>query len=332
MKQIAFMVSGGDAPGINACIAGISQAVHNNKVGCKVIYGGLDGLIDCDVSDEIPFYQGMSSWAGSVVPSGRSERFRKPEWQQKAFQSARNMDIDGLIVMGGEGSTQAAYILTRLGLPCICIPVTIDNDVWGTDYTIGFDTGVQKVHSMVTDIIQTGRAYPGRTFFIETLGGPTGHLALAGGLAGGASVILLPELRTAPVEVAQYIKELYKQNPDSIVIVGGEGLSTDYEPGNQGVSFEYNDVIQEITGVRSRISLIGYAMRGSVPSSFDANLGQLMGYRAVELLLAAYEDKIILFRNNQIEHTNISKVVGKRKPLNNDQLELAKKLGCIVGK
>ena len=330
MKRIAFLVSGGDAPGINACIAGIYQTAQKYKIECKVIFGGLDGLIDADIRDVCLFQQGMENWAGSVVPSGRSNRFLQEEWQQRAIDVARNHAIDGLIVMGGDGSLRATHQINQLGLPCVCVPVTIDNDVWGTDYSLGFETGIEDIRVAVSEVIQTGCAYPGRIFFIETLGGPTGHLALAGGIAGGASLILLPEFYPSPHKAASHVKTILAKGQDSIVIVGSEGLSQTYQSGDQGISFKYNQEILKATGVRTRISLMGYAMRGKIPSGFDSILGKSMGCKAVETLVHSEPGQIVVFRNNHVETLDIAEVIGKKKPLNPDLLDYAQKMGVIL--
>ena len=218
MKRIAFLVSGGDAPGINACLAGIATTAEHRGLQALAVPNGFDGLIDGHFEEIFVPWLRTASYGGSPIPTARSARFRQVDSQRLAVGQLRQRGIEGLIVLGGDGSAHAAMALVELGVPSVCVPVTIDNDLWGTDYTLGFDTGVQQIRDILLDIQETANAYRGRVFFVETLGGPAGHLALAGGLAGGADLILAPELRPTPQAVAERVKALLDSGRDRVVI------------------------------------------------------------------------------------------------------------------
>lgn len=330
MKRIAFLVSGGDAPGINACLAGIVIAATRHGIETLAVPSGLDGLIDGQfLQISVPWLR-AASYGGSPIPTARSRRFLEDEFQRLAVAQMRQRGVDGLIVLGGDGSAHAVTVLARLGVPAVCVPVTIDNDVWGTDYTLGFDTAVQQIHTIVLGIQETANAYRGRVFFVETLGGPTGHLALAGGLAGGADLILVPELHPTPSAVAERVKAMLDNGLDHVVIAGCEGLFETYHPGDQGISFVYGKEIERLTGVRTRVTIMGYFMRGSAPTAFDSLLGQMLGAKAVELLCEGQPDRLVVFCNNHVDSVEIASVVDKKKPLNPCHLALARTRACLV--
>jgi len=184
MKHIAFLVSGGDAPGIRACLFAIVSAAPRYGMELLAVPHGLDGLIDGCFEES--FYLGPEtvSYGGSPIPSGRSKRFLDKEQQRQAAGQIEAQGVEGVVILGGGGSVQAADALSRQCVPCICVPVTIDNEVWGTDYTLGFDSGVHHILGSAAAIRETALALSGRVFLVETLGANTGHIALAAGLAG----------------------------------------------------------------------------------------------------------------------------------------------------
>jgi len=178
--------------------------------------------------------------------------------------------------------------------------------------------------------VNTAHALRGRIFFVETLGGPVGHLALAGGLAGGADLILVPELRPTPLQAAERVQAMLDSGKDNIVICGCEGLFETYRPGDQGIAIVYGKEIERLTGVRVRVTIMGYFMRGSAPTAFDSLLGQLMGARAVQSLCDGQRSHMVVFRDNRIDALQLADVVDKRKPLHPDQIALARARGCLV--
>jgi len=330
MKRVAYLISGGDAPGIRACLFGVFSAARHYGIHCLAIPYGLEGLIEGHLEDAPHLSPGTLGYGGSPIPSARSTRFLKERWQGQAVDRLRTAGVEGLVILGGDGSAKAASVLTDMGVPCVCVPVTIDNDVWGTDYSLGFDSGVQYVRNVLVGIQETARACRGRVFCAETLGATSGHLALAAGLAGGADLILLPELRPAPSAVAQEVKALLDSGREWVVIAACEGALGSWQSGGQGVAFTYGAEIERVTGVRTRVTIIGYAMRGAAPTSFDANLGQLMGKRAVELLHEGKANQLVVFRGNRLGSIDLAGIEGRTKELHPDQMALARVRDCLI--
>ena len=330
MKRIAFLVSGGDAAGIRACLFGIASAAQHHNVEWLAVPYGLEGLIEGHFEDTLSLQPGVVSYGGSPIPSARSARFRQERWQRCAADQVRAAEVDGLVILGGDGSAKAAQVLAGMGVLCVCIPVTIDNDIWGTDYSLGFDSGVQHIRNALVGIQETAQACRGRVFCVETLGAMGGHIALAAGLAGGADLILLPELRPLPSAVALRTKALLDGGKEWVVIVIGEGALGNWQAGDQGVAFTYAEEIRQLTGAATRITIIGHAMRGAPPTSFDAVLGQLMGQRAVDLLQEGKANQMVVLRNNRLGSIDLASLEGKKKELHPDQLSLARVRGCLV--
>jgi 6-phosphofructokinase 1 len=331
MTRFAVLVSGGDAPGIRACLFGLLAAARHRNVDCLAVPYGLEGLIEGRF-EPLPLPNSADvHYGGSPVPSGRSQRFLEPEGQRQAVEQLEGAQVQGLVILGGDGSVRAARVLARMGIPCVVLPVTIDNDVSGTDYSLGFDSGVECVRNTLKGIQETSRACRGRVFCIETLGADVGHLALAGGLAGGADLILLPEFRPQPDEVAEAVQARLHAGAEWVVICTGEGALGTWRSGGQGVAFTYGQEIERVTGIRTRVSIIGYAMRGAEPTAFDVLLGQCMGSRAVELLREGSAGQLVVFRDNRVGSIALGSAGVRRKPLNRQHLELARSRGCLVG-
>ena len=330
MKRIAFLISGGDAPGIRACLFGIAASARSRGLECLAVPYGLDGLIDGRFeSGFVPSADTIGN-GGSPFPGARSERFLEERWRAGAVQQMEAEEIDSLVILGGDGSAQAARALEEQGVPCILVPVTVDNDLWGTDCSLGFDSGVQYVCHAVAAVQETARAVRGRVFLVETLGANAGHLALAGGLAGGSDLILLPEFSPQPLAVANRVKAMFESGREWVVITAGEGALGTWQSGGQGVAFTYGEEIRRLTGVRSRVSILGYAMRGAPPSAFDILLGQLMGAKAVELLQQGQHGRMVAFCDNRISSIRLRELDGKRRELHPQQVQLADLLGCLV--
>jgi len=330
MKHIAFLVSGGDAPGIRACLFTIVSAAPRYGMELLAVPHGLDGLIDGCFEES--FYLGPEtvSYGGSPIPSGRSKRFLDKEQQKQAAGQIEAQGVEGVVILGGGGSVQAADALSRQGVPCICVPVTIDNDVWGTDYTLGFDSGVHHILGIAAAIRETSLALSGRVFLVETLGANTGHIALAAGLAAAADLILLPEAHPTPSEAAMRVQGLLNHDEEALVIVAGEGALGNWQSGDQGAAFTYADEIRRVTGVASRVAIVGHAMRGARPTAFDALLGQRMGKHASELLHGGEANRMVVFRNNRVDSIDLSEAAGRSRPLDLEQVELATMRGCLV--
>jgi len=330
MKRIALLVSGGDAPGIRACLFSIISAAWRYGMELLAVRNGLDGLINgrFDALPKLP--PEAVSYGGSPIPSGRSERFLEKDWQRQAAAQVHSGGVEGMIILGGDGSVRAADALSRLGVPCVCVPATIDNDVWGTDYTLGFDSGVQHILGIMAAIHETASALSGRVFLVETLGADSGHIALAAGLAAAADLILLPELSPTPSEVAMRVQGLLENGIESPVIILGEGALGNWHTGGQGAAFTYGEEIRRATSVSTRVAIVGHAMRGARPTAFDSLLGQRMGLHAIQLLYWEEANRMVVFRNNRVDSIDLAEPEGRHRPLAPELVELATMRSCLA--
>lgn len=250
---------------------------------------------------------------GTFLATARSDRFVTPEGQKEAVERARAAGIDGLVVIGGDGSFRGAIRLTELGLPAIGVPGTIDNDIYGTDYTIGFDTAVNTCLEAIRKIRDTATSHD-RTFVLEVMGRHSGWIALAAGLAGGAESILLPE-RPMPIEevVARLKRGVERGKRHSLIIVA-EGVGSGFDIGRE---------IRERTGYDTRVTVLGHIQRGGAPTARDAMLASRMGARAVELLMQGKGGLFVGEVNNNLVSAPLQSVLDRRKEIPDELMDLA---------
>lgn len=291
MKRIAVLTSGGDAPGMNAAI----RAVVRNGVyhGLQVfgVYRGYTGLIQGDFKElTVGSVGDVIQRGGTILYSARSAEFRTEEGRQKAVEQLRKHQIDGLIAIGGDGTFQGAKKLTELGFPTIGVPGTIDNDINGTDYTIGFDTAVNTVIDAIDRIRDTATSHE-RTYIVEVMGRDAGDIALLAGLAGGAESILIPEVNFSLEEIIARLKHGTERGKKHSIIMVAEGVGSGVDIGRQ---------IQAATGFETRVTVLGHVQRGGSPTAFDRALASRMGAKAVDLLLEGKKDMMVAIRNNEV--------------------------------
>lgn len=291
MKRIAVLTSGGDAPGMNAAI----RAVVRNGVyhGLQVfgVYRGYTGLIQGDFKElTVGSVGDVIQRGGTILYSARSAEFRTEEGREKAVEQLRKHQIDGLIAIGGDGTFQGAKKLTELGFPTIGVPGTIDNDINGTDYTIGFDTAVNTVIDAIDRIRDTATSHE-RTYIVEVMGRDAGDIALLAGLAGGAESILIPEANFSLEEIIARLKHGTERGKKHSIIIVAEGVGSGVDIGRQ---------IQAATGFETRVTVLGHVQRGGSPTAFDRALASRMGAKAVDLLLEGKRDMMVAIRNNEV--------------------------------
>ena len=279
MNDIAILTSGGDAPGMNACIRAVVRTVIRRGLSAYGIHGGYDGLIDdrfsrlgsSDVSNII-------QRGGTILHSARSERFLKPEGRTAAAENLSRRGIEGLVVIGGDGSFRGADFLSREhGTAVVGVPATIDNDIWGTDLTIGFDTAVNTAIEAVDKVRDTAAAHD-RLFIIEVMGRTAGFIALEVGIGCGAEAILIPETPTDLPAICSLVKRRVSCGRTSNILVVAEGD----EAGN---AFEIAAGIEGMSGLKSRVTVLGHVQRGGSPTSTDRVLATKLGWAAVEALV-----------------------------------------------
>lgn len=317
MTKIGVLTSGGDAPGMNAAIRAVVRRGASLGLEVMGVRRGYAGLIAGDFMPlTLSSVGDIIHRGGTILHTARSERMMMPEGQREALAQARGAGIEGLVVIGGDGSFRGGLRLTELGLPCIGVPGTIDNDIEGTDRTIGFDTAVNTCLDAIRKIRDTATSHD-RTFVLETMGRDTGWIALAAGLAGGAESILIPEY---PWEMDTIITRLQRgaeRGKRHSLIIVAEGA---------GNGFKIGEEIKRRTGFDTRITVLGHIQRGGSPSAEDAMLASRLGARAAELL---YEGKSGLFvglLHNEVVSQPLQNVLGQRKGIPRNLVELAELL------
>lgn len=295
MKRIALLTSGGDCPGLNACIRAVVRKSAYEGLKVVGIKRGFVGLMEKDtVEMELSSVSGIIHQGGTILRTARSEHFKTREGQKKAFDTIKELGIEGLIVIGGDGSFRGAYYLNKdWDVSTIGVPATIDNDIAGSDFTIGFATAVNTALEGIDRIRDTTTSHD-RLFIIEVMGRTSGYIALWAGLAGGVEDILIPELRTDLDEVCRKLEEGRRRGKTSSIIVVAEGD----EAGN---AFEIGEKIRKRIGYEIRVVVLGHLQRGGSPVALDRILATRLGSAAVELLIKGKRGKMVGLVSNQIK-------------------------------
>jgi 6-phosphofructokinase 1 len=313
--RIAVLTSGGDAPGMNAAVRAVVR--RGIDIGFEVcgIQRGYAGLFNGH--EFIPFQLGSVAdiihRGGTVLLTARSPEMYDDSYQEKAAARLKDEGIDGLVIIGGEGSFRGASALERKGIKTICIPGTIDNDINGTEKTIGFDTAVNTILDAVNRLRDTATSHE-RIFILEVMGRHTGHLAMASGLAGGAESILVPEIEYEVEEIcSRLLHGIRREKAHSIIIVA-EGAADVYE---------LNKMIRKRIEADIRVVVLGHIQRGGSPSAVDRLLGSRMGSAAVELLRDGRHGLFTAYRAGEIKAVPLSECFDCDKPFPKDLYSLA---------
>jgi 6-phosphofructokinase 1 len=318
VKQIGVLTSGGDAPGMNAAVRAVVR--RSIPLGMEVtgVRRGYAGLISGDfVPLNVSSVGDIITRGGTMLQTARCEEMLTPEGRQKACDTARAAGIEGLVVVGGDGSFRGALRLTELGLPCIGVPGTIDNDIYGTDFTIGFDTAVNTALDAIRKIRDTATSH-NRTFVLEVMGRHSGWIALASGLSGGAESILIPEYPVSIDEVVSRLRRGAERGKRHSLIVVAEGAIND--------GMKVGEAIRKATGFDTRVTVLGHIQRGGSPTASDAMLASRMGARAAELLQAGQAGLFVGVVANEIITQPLENVLGKQKPVSKELVDLAELL------
>lgn len=318
IERIGVLTSGGDAPGMNACIRAVVRACayyHKEVVGVmKGYYGLINGLYN----DMPPRSVGnIIHRGGTVLKSARCEEFKTKEGRQQAWQNLKERGIDALVVIGGNGTFTGAHLLhEEYGIPVVGIPATIDNDLFGTDYTIGFDTATNTVVQAVDQIRDTAASH-GRLFFIEVMGRDSGFIALRAGLAVGAEAMVIPEREVNIGELVRVLDRNWKSSKSfSLVIVA--------EAGESGRTFKIADAVnQRLNYYDTKVTILGHLQRGGSPSCLDRVLSSRLGVAAVEGLLEGRRDVMVGIQNNKVTHTPFAEAIAKGHWIDDDLLRIA---------
>ena len=313
-KKIAILTSGGDAPGMNAAIRAVVRTAIYHELEVVGVRRGYAGLINGDYQQmNLGSVADIIQRGGTILQTSRSKEFETEKGRRKALEKLRQIGVTGLVAIGGEGTFRGAWELAEMGLSVIGVPGTIDNDVLGTELSIGFDTVINTVVESINKIRDTATSHE-RVFVIEVMGRNSGKIALAAGLAGGAESILLPELPLdLPGVVANLKRGLARGKRHSIIIVA-EGV---------GDCNEITRRIQEESGLETRLSILGYIQRGGTPTAQDRILASRMGAKAVELLLAGQSGMMTATQKGKIVPVSLQEAFVPGNDLNMNDYELA---------
>lgn len=317
MKKIAVLTSGGDAPGMNAAIRAVVRKANYHNVEVVGVYYGFEGLYygNFELLD-LGSVGGIIQRGGTKLFSARFPQFKEEEVQNKAIERMRAEGIEGLVVIGGDGSYRGAMDLTRKGFPCVGVPGTIDNDIPGTEYTIGFDTALNTVVEAIDKIRDTATSHE-NTFIVEVMGRDAGDIALWAGLAAGAESVVIPE---EPFDVDEIVERLFRGNArgkrHSIIIVA-EGVMP---------ASKLKDLIKEKLDIEIRVTVLGHTQRGGSPTARDRVLAGHLGAKAVEVLLEGRGGRAVGVKNHQIVDYDLREAYEGQHVADLDLYRLSKEL------
>lgn len=317
MKRIGVLTSGGDSPGMNAAIRAVVRKAIFHNVEVFGIYSGYSGLINDDIKKlEIGSVGDIIHRGGTMLYTARSEEFRTEDGQQKAIENLKKHGIEGLVVIGGDGSYRGAQKLSEQGFPTIGVPGTIDNDIPGTDFTIGFDTALNTIIEAIDKIRDTATSHE-RTYVVEVMGRDAGDLALWAGLADGAETIIIPEENYDMDQIISRLNRGHDRGKKHSIIIVAEGV---------GNGFAIGKKIQEATSFETRVTVLGHIQRGGSPTAFDRVLASRLGAKAVELLLDGQAGKAVGIESNKLVSYDIDIILQKKHMLDKEMYQLAQEL------
>jgi len=312
-RNIALLTSGGDASGMNAVIRTVTRYAIYNSLEVYGFYEGFKGLINNNFKVlDLNSVGGIIDRGGTFLYSARSERFKCREGQKKAIDNLKKNKIEGLVIIGGDGSFRGAHELHKQGIQVVGIPATIDNDVAGTDYSIGFDTALNVIIDIMSKIRDTASSHE-RIFVVEVMGRNSGMIAVNTGIACGADYILIPEIEFDLVKIANQIKHHREGKRHTLVIVA-EGAAS---------ASDVASSIKLLAGHEVRISVLGYIQRGGSPSALDRILAVEFGKKAVDLLLEGESDCMIGIKSMKIETSKFEDILETKKSIDEDLYRLA---------
>lgn len=315
MKSIAVLTSGGDAPGMNAAVRAVVRTACQRGIKVYGVDRGYTGLIKGDVHEmNLRSVSDIITRGGTILYSARCPEFKTEEGIQKAVDTCKRVGIDGMVIIGGDGSFRGARDLSLRGIPCIGLPGTIDNDISCTDYTIGYDTCLNTIVQMVDRIRDTSESHD-RCTVVEVMGRGAGYLALESGIAVGATSILVPEVEyDIERDIIARIREFQKTGKRHFIVIVAEGV---------GGTAEIAKKIEAETGVESIATILGHVQRGGSPTARDRIMASQMGSRAVDLLTQGIGNRVVGIRDNKIVDFDIFEALKMTKTIDMKDYELA---------
>lgn len=317
MKKIAVLTSGGDAPGMNAAVRAVVRKAIYEGVEVAGVMNGYQGLIEGKIELlQLGSVGDIIQRGGTILRSARSSEFRTAEGREKAVHQLQKHGVNGLVVIGGDGSFKGASELTKLGIPCACVPATIDNDIGGTQFTIGFDTALNTVIEAIDKIRDTASSHE-RMFIIEVMGRDAGDLALWAGLAGGAETILIPEEQFVVEDIIGRLNSGLGRGKKHSIIVVAEGVMSGQELAEK---------LENVGKIHTHVSVLGHIQRGGSPSARDRVIASQFGSRAVEVLIAGKSGAAIGMQNHRIVNYDLAVVFKRASSLDMDMYKLSQEL------
>ena len=315
MKSIAVLTSGGDAPGMNPAVRAVVRTACQRGIKVYGVDRGYTGLIKGDIHEmNLRSVSDIITRGGTILYSARCPEFKTEEGLQKAVATCRKFGIEGMVIIGGDGSFRGARDLSLRGIPCIGLPGTIDNDISCTDYTIGYDTCLNTIVQMVDRIRDTSESHD-RCTVVEVMGRGAGYLALEAGIAVGATSIIVPEVEyDIERDVIARIREFQKTGKKHFIVIVAEGV---------GGTAEIAKKIEAETGVESRATILGHVQRGGSPTARDRIMASQMGSRAVDLLTQGIGNRVVGIRDNKIVDFDIFEALKMTKTIDMKDYELA---------
>ena len=315
MKTIAVLTSGGDAPGMNAAVRAVVRAGIAKNMNVKGIMRGYSGLIDGDIIDlNARSVSDIIHRGGTMLYTARCPEFKTKEGIEKAVKTCKEFGIEGIVVVGGDGSFRGARDLSLAGIPCVGVPGTIDNDISSTEYTIGYDTAMNTAMEMVDKLRDTAQSHE-RCSVVEVMGRKAGYLALQTGISCGAISILVPEIEfDIEKDVIEKIRTIQKTGKKHFIVVVAEGVG--------GVE-DIAKKIEQATGIESRATILGHVQRGGSPTVRDRVMASQFGCRAVELLSQGIGNRVVTYKNNTIGDKDIYEALAMVKVFDKDEYEMA---------
>lgn len=315
MKRIGVLTSGGDAPGMNAAIRAVVRTAIAEDMEIYGIQRGYEGLINGEIHRmDMSSVGDIIHRGGTILRTARSERFLTPEGFRRALDMVENFDLEGLVIIGGDGSLSGGLELSKAGVPVMGLPGTIDNDLAYTDFTIGFDTAVNTVLGAIGNIRDTSSSHE-RTTVVEVMGRNCGDIALYAGLAGGAETVLIPEVDADITSICKKVIVGKNRGKVHSLIVRAEGVKI--------TSQELAKILEERTGIETRVVVLGYVQRGGSPTAKDRMLASQVGYRAVQLLKEDSRSRAIGISGNQIVDLDLEEALAMQRMADTSLIRLA---------
>lgn len=321
IKCIGILTSGGDAPGMNAAIRAVTRSAIYNGLKVKGIYRGYKGLITGEIKEfKTENVSNIIQLGGTILKTARCQEFRTPEGRQIAYETMQREGIDALIIIGGDGSLTGARLLAQeFDVPCIGLPGTIDNDLYGTDTTIGYDTALNTILDAVDKIRDTATSHE-RLFFVEVMGRDAGFLALNGAIAAGAEAAIIPEFNTEVDQLEEFINNGFRKSKSSSIVLVAESEIT-------GGAMHYAERVKnEYPQYDVRVTILGHLQRGGRPTAHDRIIASRMGVASIQALMEGQRNVMIGIENDQIVYVPFAKAIKNDKPIDRELVNVLNEL------